>query len=588
MNRYLQFLFQLWGTQSAHDMEPAEHQSRVGIISAIGAVGVVSFALLNNLTSEARLLGYAELCNTVLFFVPAALLSQHSRYLELAEGLLLLGALLVSCSLIVLGGVAGTGLFWVNLLPFLIFFIKGQRQGWYYNLGFLACNAACIGLVHVQVSPHFAWAYSYPAEVRIRFLLSMVVYLLVAAVFSHARSRVERQLLLRKNEAEADSLAKSRFLAAASHDLRQPAHALGLFVTRLKECTHNPQTIEVVAGLDASVQALQDMLNAFFDYSRMDSQLTHASSCSFALSTLFDKLQSSFQDAAQSKGLRLYIRPTTTWVHSDPVMLHRVLLNLLDNAIQNTQRGSVLLCCRPCIGTGQVRIQVRDSGKGIAPEHQQKVFEEFYQVENPERDRNKGLGLGLSIVKRVCLLLEHELTLNSAPGCGSTFTLHVVAGDAKLARRPEMQLPQSYSLTELRGMEILLIEDDALGRLALRGLLQSWGCTVRQARSAPEALLCCSGDWVPHFIITDYRLSGPVNGVDAVRQLRTQLRAEVATCVISGDTHASVRQLVGNAGLTLLKKPVPPAKLRSVLRYAWSTIRGSNSAPMPMESLDQV
>ena len=588
MNRYRQFLLEVWGTQSAHDMEPAERQCRVCIISSIGALGIVFFALLNILTNEAKQLGYAELCSVVLFFAPAALLSQHRRYLELAEGLLLLGALLVSCSLIVLGGVAGTGLFWVNLMPFLIFFIKRLRQGWYYNLGFLAGHAVCIGLVHVEVHPHFAWAYSYPTEVRIRFLMSLVAFLLVAAVFSHARSRVERQLLLRKNEAEAASLAKSRFLAAASHDLRQPAHALGLFVARLKEFTHDPQSIELVAGVDASVQALQDMLNAFFDYSRLDSQLTNASPCSFALNTLFDKLRSSFQDEAQSKGLRLCIRPTTAWVHSDPVLLHRVLLNLINNAIQNTQSGSVLLCCRPCSGAGHVRIQVRDSGKGIAPEHQQKVFEEFYQVENPERDRNKGLGLGLSIVERVCMLLEHGLRLNSALGCGSTFTLRVVAGDAELDRRPVVQLPQPHSLTELRGMEILLIEDDALGRLALRGLLQSWGGTIRQARSAPEALLCCSGGWVPDFIITDYRLSGSVNGVDAVRQLRTQLGYEVAACVISGDTDASVRQLVGNAGLTLLKKPVPPAKLRSVLRYAWSTIRGTNSAPMPLESLDQV
>ncbi|MCX8520561.1 MAG: ATP-binding protein [Rhodoferax sp.] len=579
IHRYFHALQTVMGIHPGNDIEPLERQRRLRIICTLGIVSLTFFAALNIFTAQEKWLGYVELLCTLLFFVPAALLLRHSRFLGLGEWLVLKGTLLASCSLIVLGGVGGTGLFWVNLLPFLIFFILGLRRGWSHNLGVLVCHALCITLIN----PNFAFAYPFPTEVSIRFLVSLVVFLLVAAVFSQARTRVERQLLLRKEEAEAATLAKSRFLAAASHDLRQPAHVMGLFVARLKVLPHDPQTRELVAGVDASVQALQDMLNAFFDYSRLDSQLTHASPCSFALNTLFDKLRTSFQHAAEYKDLRLHIRPTSVWVHSDPVLLQRVLQNLLNNAIQNTRSGSVVLCCRASSSPGHVRIQVRDSGKGIAPVHQKKVFEEFYQVENPARDRNKGLGLGLSIVERVCKLLQHSIALRSAPGCGSTFTVQVMLGDADPVHRPELPLGQPHSQSELRGMEILLIEDDALGRLALRGLLQSWGCTVRQARTAEDALLCCSAGWQPNFIITDFRLSGPINGVEAVFRVRTLVKADIAACVITGDTDTSVKQGVGNAGLALLMKPVPPAKLRSVLRYAWGSIKGSNSALVPLE-----
>jgi CheY-like chemotaxis protein len=404
----------------------------------------------------------------------------------------------------------------------------------------------------------------------------MGFYVMVAAAFNHARSRFETQLHLRKAEAEAASLAKSRFLAAASHDLRQPAHALGLFVARLKQLPHTAQTRELVAGVDASVLALQDMLDTFFDYSRLDSQLTHANPRSFALDTVFDQLRTSFADTAQLKGLRLRIRHTTAWVHSDPVLLHRVLLNLLSNAVQHTRSGSVLLTCRPSAQRGLLRIQVRDSGIGIAQEHQQKVFEEFYQVENPERDRNKGLGLGLSIVERSCKLLNHSICLRSALGCGSTFTLQVGLGQVATQNSAVLQ-PEQLAVLDMQGMCVMLIEDDALGRAALKGLLQSWGCTVVEAATADEAVQGWNTDRVPDFIVSDYRLLGQRNGVEAVQGLREQAGVAIAACVISGDTDARVKDQVAAAGLLLLQKPVKPAKLRSVLRHAWSVQQGGAS-----------
>lgn len=564
MNRLVALVVEALGTNLVDEIELEERIRHVRSTATICITCSVAFSTFNLATPGMQMLGFAELLSLLLFFVPAALLINRPQHIAAAEWLLLLGALCISSALIIFGGIEGTGLLWVYSVPFLAFFIKGQRRGWIYSLAFFAVHIACMLLL----SPRLPFAYPYSPVVRTHFLLSMGFYVLIAAAFNHARSRFETALHLRKNEAEAASQAKSRFLAAASHDLRQPAHALGLFVARLKQLPHSPQTRELVAGVDASVQALQDMLDAFFDYSRLDSQLTHAHPRSFALASVFDKLRSSFSDMARHKGLRLRIRPTTAWVQSDPVLLHRVLLNLLSNAVQHTPSGTVLLSCRPGAQAGQWRIQVRDSGIGIAPEHQQKVFEEFYQVENPERDRSKGLGLGLSIVERSCKLLDHRLTLRSALGSGSTFSVQLPCGQAQRAAQEVEPAALVPAVSDLQGMRVLLIEDDELGRAALRGLLQSWGCVVAEAVSAPAAVAQWNPELPPDFLLSDYRLLGTQNGVDAVQQLRALAQRDIPACILSGDTDASVKQRVTQAGLLLLQKPVRPAKLRSVLRRA--------------------
>ena len=565
MRRIRELMVEALGTQLADEIELVERVRHVRITAAICLVCSVGFSIFNLATPGAQILGFAELASLLLFFVPAALLINRPERIEVSERLLLMGALSISSALIVLGGVEGTGLFWVYSVPFLAFFVKGQRRGWQYSLGFLGIHLLCV----LVVIPNVTFAYQYTPAVRQHFILSMVFYVLIAAAFNHARSRFEMELHLRKDEAEAASQAKSRFLAAASHDLRQPAHALGLFVARLKQLPSDAQTLELVNGVDASVQALQDMLNAFFDYSRLDSQLTHASLRNFELNAVFDKLRTSFSETAAQKGLRLRIRPCREWVQSDPILLQRVLLNLLGNAVQHTPCGTVMLACRPSSQRGYLRLQVRDSGIGIAERHQKKVFEEFYQVENPERDRNKGLGLGLSIVERSCKLLNHGLHLRSALGCGSTFTVLVPVGQPEEMGVSPVTL-DAAKLHDIHGMRVMLIEDDELGRAALKGLLESWGCVVIEACSVGTALERWDHRLLPDFILTDYRLLGAQNGVDAVRSLREAAAGEIPACVISGDTAEDVKELISTAGLMLLQKPVRPAKLRSVLRHAWN------------------
>jgi len=370
----------------------------------------------------------------------------------------------------------------------------------------------------------------------------------------------------KKEEAERATLAKSRFLAVASHDLRQPTHALGLFVTRLAQLPHDEQTSLVIHNLERSVLAMQDLLDGLMDISRLDAQAVPVQLTRFALNDIFEQLRDGFSVAAQDKNLRLQIRPTDVWVQSDPALLYRVVMNLMSNALRYTQTGGVLLACRLCEGGEKVRLEVWDTGVGIAPEHQQDVFNEFYQVGNDERNRGKGLGLGLNIVQRTAQLLGHPLRLCSRPGQGTRFSLELprVLSEASLM----LDLPAlDASDKGLRGVQVLVIEDDALAMTGLSNLLASWGATVYEADSLASALLQLEHVPVPDLIISDYRLPGGTHGMALIGQIRSACGAPVPACLISGDADADLLARVQEAQLTLLQKPVRPAKLRSLIRH---------------------
>ncbi|WP_296491285.1 ATP-binding protein [Rhodoferax sp.] len=372
------------------------------------------------------------------------------------------------------------------------------------------------------------------------------------------------ELLQKKQEAELATLAKSRFLAAASHDLRQPIHALGMFVARLAQLPHDAPTRELIGHLEASVRALQNLLDGLLDISHLESKALQIKLQKFPLNDLFQRLDQDLAATAFDKGLRLRIRPCTVWVQSDPVLLYRILLNLVGNALRYTERGGVVVACRPTSDPAQVHIEVWDSGLGIAPEHQAAVFREFYQIGNPARLSPQGLGLGLNIVQRSCQLLGHPLQLASHLGVGTRLRLRVPAvapepprAGASLAEEPENQGGS--------GCAVLVIEDDELVRKALAGLLQSWNFEVAQASSLGDAQSLIQSGFVPGLIISDYRLNGAAHGVDAIVQLRRQLAQPVPACLISADTDPALSQAAQAAQLTLLHKPVRPAKLRSLI-----------------------
>ncbi|MBP7493678.1 MAG: response regulator, partial [Rhodoferax sp.] len=324
-------------------------------------------------------------------------------------------------------------------------------------------------------------------------------------------------------------------------------------------------TQELIGNMEASLQAMQDLLEGLLDVSKLDAGAVPVHCRAVALGDLFAQLQSSAVLSAAEKGLRLRVRSTQIKVMSDPTLLFRILMNLLTNAVRYTSAGTVMLACR-CSADGRwAHIEVRDSGIGIAPEHQSLIFKEFYQVGNSERDRSKGMGLGLNIVQRTAQLLSHELSMVSAPGCGTRFRLTVPLAPAH-ALTPAVEARDTSLVDDLDAVTILVVEDDVLARAGIVALLASWGVQVRQAESITEALADLSLNGPPDLIISDYRLREGDNGIDGIRQLREAAGFSIPACLVSGNTDVALIQEAKQLGLTLLHKPVRPAKLRSLVR----------------------
>jgi signal transduction histidine kinase/CheY-like chemotaxis protein len=374
-----------------------------------------------------------------------------------------------------------------------------------------------------------------------------------------------RELRLKKEEAESATLAKSRFLAAASHDLRQPTHALGMFVARLGQLPLDLSARQVVDSLEASVSSMQDLLDGLLDVSRLDAGAVQVHRNEAPLDKLFQAVHKALIPLASSKGLRLRIRPTQEWFLSDPVLLQRVVMNLANNAVRYTDQGTVLVACRVIDGGSNLRIDVADSGIGISPEHQQEIFREFYQVGNSGRDRTQGLGLGLNIVERTVKLLGHSISLRSNLGCGTRFSIVLPR-----ALPQEFSAPAPLTLSaqggELEGMRILIVEDDGFALEALQSLLQSWGCVVNAAANVQQALDFVNAYPAPDLVLSDFRLGEDRNGMDVIDMVRAHSRRPIAACLMSGDTDANLLHAAKARNLTLLHKPVRPAKLRSLMR----------------------
>jgi len=384
----------------------------------------------------------------------------------------------------------------------------------------------------------------------------------------HRVEVVTQALRLRKEQAEEATQAKSRFLASASHDLRQPTHALGMFVARLGQLPMDDQMRHLVDSLDLSVRSLQDLLDGLLDLSRLDAGSIQVRLRPLSMGALLESLLVTLEPVAQAKGLRLRIRPTTLWVQSDAVLLQRIVMNLAQNALRYTDRGTVLIACRPDGAGRGVRIEVWDSGIGIAPEHQQDVFKEFYQVNvgSALRERAFGLGLGLNIVQRTARLLGGRVSLRSAVGRGTRFS---VVLPHRILAPSEPTLPTARiagSVTDLVGVSVLMIEDDNAARLAVCELLQSWKCVVVAAGSADAARDLVRDGLVPDVIVSDYQLGAGDDGLQAIASLRALVGHDVPACLMSGSTAPALQAAAKNAGLTLLHKPVRPAKLRSLLR----------------------
>ena len=386
----------------------------------------------------------------------------------------------------------------------------------------------------------------------------------------HENKRLAQALAERTREAEQASLAKSRFIAAASHDLRQPVHALGLLLDVMQGQPASPQAQATAARMSHVLNSLNSLFEGLLDISRLDSGAVEPRRADFALGPLLAALGDEFAAEAEAKGLSLRCRGSDDWIHSDPMLLERMLRNLLANAVRYTARGGIVIGCRRRGMT--LSIEIWDSGIGIAAAQQATVFDEFYQVANPGRARDQGLGLGLAIVRRLGALLGHPLELRSRIGRGSVLRIGVpvvvgpAAPPAAAIASPGSQMPEST----WRGRRVLVVDDDALARDALSRWLGAWGCRVTACADAEavRAALDPSAT-APDALITDWRLPGAEDGLDVTRRVRQRFGAKLPAILITGDALDDARRVAREHGVVLLHKPVRPAALRAALAAHW-------------------
>ena len=389
----------------------------------------------------------------------------------------------------------------------------------------------------------------------------------MAEQLERSYATLEHKVQERTHQLELANLAKSRFLAAASHDLRQPLHALGLFVAQLRGRLDALDRDRVVERIDAAIAAMNELFNALLDISKLDAGVLTRDLKELPIQHLLDRIETTFAAAAREKDLELRVVPSPSWALSDPILLERILLNLVSNAVRYTSRGGVVVGCRR--RANAVRIDVWDSGIGIAKDQQRNVFGEFYRIAGTERHGARGLGLGLAIVDRLCRLLDHPIEVSSEPGRGSRFSVLVPLAAARSEPAiPSLAPQRAAEHDRVAGALIVVIDDDELVRDAMGRLLQGWGCQVVAAASDEAALASLPGqDRPPDLIISDYRLADGKTGLEAIERLRGALSCPIPAMLISGDTAPERLREASASGHLLLHKPVAPAALRATLNH---------------------
>ncbi|QIL74342.1 HAMP domain-containing protein (plasmid) [Diaphorobacter sp. HDW4B] len=373
------------------------------------------------------------------------------------------------------------------------------------------------------------------------------------------------ELVAKREEAEQASHAKTRFLASASHDLRQPLHTISLLVGVLRRQAVTAEVGTLVDHIQVSVAAMEALFVGLLDISKLDAGMSRPVLNDHALAELLYRVAANHGPQAVRKQLRLRVVPSRCAVRTDAMLLERVLSNLVANAIRYTEHGKVLVGCRR--RPGAVELQVWDTGVGIPPAQLPHVFEEFFQIDNPERDRNKGLGLGLAIVKRTLELLGHPYTLRSAPGRGTFFSILLPVAEA-----PPVVAPRPQTLTgsgRIAGAFIAVIDDEADTCHAMQALCHSWGAHVLTAASAGQCLALLDEHLRdPDLILCDYRLRQGDDGLSAIEKIRAHIGQAVPAIIITGDTAASDLRRVALAGLPLLHKPVGAGRLLTAIAAA--------------------
>ncbi len=423
------------------------------------------------------------------------------------------------------------------------------------------------------MAPSCIWSALQGDVLHLTYTVLAVLWMAVVAVLANSFSKLlidslklqfanldlAHDLRRQKDLAEAANVAKSRFLASASHDLRQPVHALGMFVGALGDRTLDDDSRRLVSQIQNSVGALDSLFGAILDISRLDAGVIESQPRAFAIQPLLERICREEMPEVQRKGIALHSLPCSLFVYTDPVLLERVLRNLLSNAVRYTDEGRVVIGCRR---GDRLSIEISDTGPGIPADQQGLIFQEFYQIGNPERDRTRGLGFGLAIVQRLTRILGIPLHMQSRVDKGTVFKLSV-----PLAADGQMILEQSReSSITYRSLLILVIDDEVAIQEAMHALLEGWGHQVVAAGSCAEMLeRAVDFTTTPDLIISDYRLRGDENGIITIERLRTEFNKDIQAILITGDTAPDrIREAIAS-DCFLMHKPVSNSRLRAAI-----------------------
>ncbi len=406
--------------------------------------------------------------------------------------------------------------------------------------------------------------------------IGLLIYIVVAYNISKGANRSYRKtvalnytnlellkaLQKEKERVEFANQAKTRFLASASHDLRQPVHSLSLFTTALESEVKSANGKLILTYVNSAVDSLNQLLTSLLDISKLDANIIEPEKEIINIRSLLESITLEFAPLAQEKGLKLKHHLFNAWVNTDPTLLSNIVRNLLSNAIRYTSKGGVLIGCRR--RGDKLILQVLDTGIGIDKSDQELIFLEFQQLHNPERDRSKGLGLGLSICRRMAELLQHPLSINSIKGKGTCFSIELELFSESDCTQPKPG--HQPVIWDLKDKHIVVIDDELSVRQGTESLLMRWGCVPYLSDSIESAVqLVKEMDVIPDAIIADYRLRNNTTGAEAITKIHKIIGAEVPAVLVTGDTDPKRIQEANESGFVLLHKPVRPAHLRNTL-----------------------
>lgn len=378
------------------------------------------------------------------------------------------------------------------------------------------------------------------------------------------RKRVEAELIVARESADRANLAKSRFLATASHDLRQPLQTLALLNGALRRTDTDPASAEALEQQEQAIGAMSRLLNALLDISKLESGAIQPEPADFSISSLFEELSRDFAGIAAKKKLRLRVEAGQSWAHSDPSLVEQILRNLISNAVKYTREGSVWLRCQS--ENTAVRLEVGDTGIGIPRDQLPLIYDEFYQVGVQANSTREGYGLGLSIVQRLVKLLQLELQVHSMVGKGSVFSLLLPAARGRPQTSSKMPEIHTSNTGQSSGARVLLVEDDMAVRDATRLLLKVEGYQVIAVASLAEALQRAREAETIDLLVTDYHLGEGETGIQVIAAVRDTLKAQVKSVLITGDTSSAIKDLPRDSFFRVASKPIRAEELLTLLR----------------------